>query len=98
MTATPPPQLGGIAPLSRDVLAETIDLLDAVEKVVAEVPYKRAQPAMEQIDAIRETLLATLPGGFCDFCAGCGMPLGEDDVAVSDEDLHRYGKCCEIAS
>ncbi|NDC60315.1 MAG: hypothetical protein EBZ50_16115 [Alphaproteobacteria bacterium] len=67
-------------------LATIPDHLDAIEAALAEAPYRRAKPAIERIEKIRD-ILARATGrehvGACDECSA-GITTADEHIAADD--------------
>lgn len=79
---------GALPPISlgRAEAAEILGLIDPITKALEALPYAKARPAIDLVDAIRETICEALPGGYADLCEGCGMPIGNSEVAARDDE------------
>ena len=75
-----------IAPLLRREIKEVLDLTHEVEAAVKALPYLAAKPQIDSLQAIRETVAGTLPGGLAGGCEGCGKLIGANEVAGIVED------------
>jgi hypothetical protein len=67
-------------------LATIPDHLDAIEAAVADLPYRRAKPAMERIEKVRD-ILARATGrehvGACDECS-VGLTTADEHITADD--------------
>lgn len=82
--------LGELRPFTRQEAAEALRMIEETKGLLGSVPYRDAKLIESNLRALEEMVEEIFPGGFQSDCEVCGVPMGADEIAVTDNENILY--------
>jgi hypothetical protein len=79
-----------LRPFTREEAAEAFRMIEETKGLLGSVPYRDAKLIETNLKALEEMVEDVFPGGFLSLCEVCGVPMGGDEIAVTDTESVLY--------
>ncbi|UYZ08585.1 hypothetical protein CFBP5507_06170 [Agrobacterium salinitolerans] len=86
-----------LRPFTREEAAEALRTIEETKGLLGSVPYRDAKLIESNLRALEEMVEDIFPGGFQSVCEVCGVPMGADEISVTDNEniLYFCAPCME---
>lgn len=82
--------LAKLRPFTREEAAEAFRMIEETKGLLGSVPHRDAKLIESNLIALEELVEEIFPGGFQSDCEVCGVPMGADEVSVTDNENILY--------
>jgi len=79
-----------LRPFTREEAAEAFRMIEETRGLLGSVPHRDAKLIENNLNALEEMVEYVFPGGFHSLCEVCGVPMGADEISVTDTENALY--------